>query len=134
MEAEAPETFDLGDLSGLADATARLSSSGPLSGLDAITSVCRRGLSRLDTSHHMVTNHQVTVEGDEAQHRCYVHAQHVRHDAEDGPNFIVGGRYEDQLVRTEHGWRIKHRDLIVTWSEGNPGVSRPRSPSGDRTG
>ena len=117
--------FDRLDEVYAADATADLSRSGPLAGVSAIIDVCRRGLAPLDATHHMVANHEITVSGDLASHRCYVHAQHVRHDAEGGPNYLMGGRYEDQLVRLDQGWRIKHRDLIVTWTEGNPGVLRP---------
>jgi hypothetical protein len=43
---------------------------------------------------------------------------------EGGDNYIVGGTYEDRLVRTGAGWRIAHRVMTQTWTEGNPGVVR----------
>ena len=64
--------------------------------------------------------HQVRVDGDTATNRCYLQAQHVV----GGANYIVGGRYEDRLVRTDDGWRIAHRALIVMWTEGDPSVLR----------
>ena len=73
----------------------------------------------------MVTNHQVQVDGDTARHRCQMQAQHVRHGADGGPNYIVAGRYEDELVRTADGWRIAHRDLVIVWTDGNIRVVRP---------
>ena len=101
------------------DATAELGDSGLLSGLEQIAATCRAALSPLDASHHLVGNHEVDVDGDAATHRCYVHAQHVRRGADGGRNYVVAGRYEDRLVRTSNGWRIVHRDLIVTWTDGN---------------
>jgi len=34
----------------------------------------------------------------------------------------IGGTYLDEMVRTAHGWRIRERDLRITWQEGNPRV------------
>ena len=104
------------------DAAVGVPRSDLMRGADEIVARYRRGLSRLDATHHMVTNHEIIVDGDSARHSCLVHAQHVRHDAVGGPNFTIGGRYEDQLVRTSKGWRFKHRELIITWTEGNPRV------------
>jgi len=73
----------------------------------------------------MVTNHDIDVDGDTATCRCYFQAQHVRRAAVDGPNFIIAGRYEDELVRTDHGWRIHRRVLTIMWREGNVAVVRP---------
>ena len=104
-----------------------------MKGIDEILARYRRGLSKLDATHHMVTNHEITVESDSARHSCLVHAQHVRRDAAGGPHFTIGGRYEDQLIRTPHGWRIRHRELVVTWTEGNPRVLRPHTGSNERS-
>ena len=52
-------------------------------------------------------------------------AQHVRTAAEGTPNYIIAGRYEDEMVRTPDGWRISFRRLVVVWSDGNPDVVRP---------
>jgi hypothetical protein len=48
----------------------------------------------------------------------------VRAAAEGGDNFIVGGYYEDRVVRTPDGWRIAHRLMQQTWTEGNPAVTK----------
>ena len=112
----------------LPDATAELASP-LLQGVEAIKTRVATALDPLDESQHMVTNHQVTIEGDRATCRCYLQAQHVRRAAGDGGagvNFIVAGRYEDEMVRAPQGWRIKHRRLVRMWEEGNPGVLRPQ--------
>jgi 3-phenylpropionate/cinnamic acid dioxygenase small subunit len=106
------------------DATADLGSPTRLFGVEAIRERIRIALGPLDDSQHLVGNHEVAVDGDAASHRCYLQAQHVRHDATGGPNYIVAGRYEDRLVRTDVGWRIAHRTLDVMWTDGNLAVAR----------
>ncbi len=113
----------LGDVF-VADATADLPAPAQFAGIDAITERVRTALGLLDESQHLVGNHEVDVDGDDATHRCYLQAQHVRRSAADGPNFIVAGRYDDRLVRTGAGWRIAHRALTVMWTDGNPSVAR----------
>ena len=108
----------------IADATADLASTPELIGREAIVQRIRTALAHLDESQHLVGNHEVTIEGDTATHCCYVQAQHVRLAADGGPNYLIGGRYEDRLVRTAEGWRIAHRTLIVMWSDGNLAVAR----------
>jgi ketosteroid isomerase-like protein len=123
-------TIDTNDWPGLAqvftpDATALLGSPPVLEGLDAISARIEAALGPLDDSQHLVGNHEVVVDGDQATHRCYLHAQHIRRVDDGSPNYIVAGRYEDDLVRTLDGWRISHRTLTVMWTEGNLAVVRP---------
>ena len=107
------------------DATADLAAPSPLVGIEAIRARIRTALEHLDVSQHLVGNHEVSVEGDDATHRCYLQAQHVRRAASGaGVNYIVAGRYEDRLTRTDAGWRIVHRTLVVMWTEGNLAVVR----------
>lgn len=94
-------------------------------GVDDIISRITQALTPLDDSQHIVANHQVTVDGDRATCRCYFHAQHVRRDADGGPNYVIAGRYEDRCVRTDQGWRIEHRVLTVMWTDGNVRVVNP---------
>jgi ketosteroid isomerase-like protein len=79
---------------------------------------------RLERTQHLVGNHQVSVNGDEGTHRCQLHGQHVVEGTQGGDNFIVGGYYEDRVVRTPDGWRIAHRLMQQTWTEGNPNVTK----------
>jgi 3-phenylpropionate/cinnamic acid dioxygenase small subunit len=116
-------TWDGLDQVFLPDATADLRSP-LLEGRDAIRARIARALEPLDATQHTVTNHMIEVEGDRATCRCYLHAQHVREAAEGSPNYVLAGRYEDELVRTPEGWRISFRRLVVVWSEGNVDVVR----------
>lgn len=115
-------TWDDLDTVFLPDATAFMTED--LVGREAIKSRVRRALEPLDLSQHIIANHQIVIHGDRASCRCYLQAQHVREAAGRSPNFIVAGRYEDQLVRTVDGWRISHRNLVIMWTDGNPSVAR----------
>ncbi len=105
----------------LADATADLNDVH-CEGIDAIIERINRPLSRLDSTQHLVGNHQVRVDGDTATHRCHLQSQHVKRGTEGGDNFLIGGIYEDRVVRTEEGWRIAHRTLTAIWTDGNRAV------------
>ncbi len=103
------------------DATARMGSTDQ-SSRDEIIERIRIALSPLESSQHLVSNHQVDVDGDVASGRCYLQAQHNRPDFEGGSLWLAGGRYEDEFTRTEDGWRIRHRALTIMWHEGNRSV------------
>jgi ketosteroid isomerase-like protein len=107
------------------DATAQLGAPAMLEGIEAIRGRVRSALEHLDDSQHLVGNHEIATDGDSATHRCYLQAQHIRAAAEGGPNWMVAGRYEDRLVRTDAGWRIAHRTLTVMWTDGNVAVAHP---------
>lgn len=107
----------------LPDATAHLGDERV--GIESIIDRIRTALSNLDISQHMISNHQVVITGNEATSRCYLQAQHVRRGADGGPNYMVAGRYIDRFTRTNEGWRIVRRDLLVDWTDGNVRVVRP---------
>jgi 3-phenylpropionate/cinnamic acid dioxygenase small subunit len=114
----------------LPDATADLATRDTLVGVEAIIERIRRALDPLDATQHLIGNHRVRVTGDAATHDCYLQAQHVRRTAEPSPNFIVGGRYEDELARTAAGWRIAHRRLVIQWQAGTPALIVARDTRG----
>jgi hypothetical protein len=105
------------------DATAELLSP-LLQGRDAIRARIRNSIDPLDATQHTVTNHMITLHGDTASSRCYLHSQHVLHSVDGVPHYVVAGRYEDEMVRGSDGWRITFRRLVHTWSEGNLDVVR----------
>lgn len=115
--------LDLLDTVFLPDATAELRSA-PLEGRDAIRARIRAAATALDATQHTVTNHMVTIDGDRATSRCYLHSQHVREGTEGGDLYVIAGRYEDELVRTPDGWRIAFRRLVGVWTDGNLAVVR----------
>ena len=94
-------------------------------GIDSIIEKCQKALLPLDFSHHMVTNHVVELEGDEATCKCYFQAQHIRNSTPGGVNFIIAGKYEDELTRINGEWKISSRVLTKIWTEGNEKVVNP---------
>ena len=120
------DTHDFADLHNvfLPDAFAVLGDT-ECRGMDAIIERVSTALTRLDASQHLVGSHYVELDGDQATHKCYLHAQHVLRGTEGGDLFVVAGVYADQAVRTADGWRIKHRVLTRIWTQGNPNVIAP---------
>lgn len=93
----------------------------------AIVAYIGSAIENLDATQHLNGNHVVTVRGDDAEHSCYYHAQHIRRGAEGGDNFLAGGTYHDRLRRTPDGWRFVSRSIRGVWAEGNPAVLGLRS-------
>ena len=104
------------------DATGDYGAVGRCEGFAAIEALCRKALEPLDSSQHLVGSIEIEVSGDSARARCALQAQHTLRGCEGGENYTLGGSYRDQLVRTASGWRIRHRELRVSWQEGNPRV------------
>ncbi|MGI9603682.1 MAG: nuclear transport factor 2 family protein [Acidimicrobiales bacterium] len=90
-----------------------------VAGLDDIKALVAASLGPLDISQHLVSSPQIRIDGDIAELRCNLQAQHTKRGAEGGDNYLIGGYYEDTAVRTGDGWRISHRTLVMTWNEGN---------------
>ena len=107
------------------NATAHYETIGTLEGYAAIESLCRSALMNMSVTQHLIGNVDITVEGDTARSSCYLHGQHVRPKTPGGDNNIIAGQYQDELVRTTQGWRIRRRTLHVWWSQGNPAIHDP---------
>lgn len=71
---------------------------------------------------HFTSNHQVTIDGDTASCISYVRGQFIRDVGPGGNMFESTGWYDDQLVRTPAGWRIRVRACRSVWAGGNPQV------------
>lgn len=71
---------------------------------------------------HVTTNHQVNVSGDAATCLSYVHGRFIRDLPQGGNMFESTGWYDDVLVRTDGGWRIRQRSCRTVWWGGNPAV------------
>jgi 3-phenylpropionate/cinnamic acid dioxygenase small subunit len=116
--------LDSRDWAGLAavftpDANAFYLDLPPCHGYQAIEDTCRTALEPMSATQHLISNVVVRLAGDRAESTCYLQAQHVKGD----DNLIIAGRYDDQLIRTPDGWRIRERRLALIWTSGNPAVA-----------
>ena len=68
-----------------------------------------------DATQHMISNHQITIDGDEATAVAYVRATHKLGDE----MWVVGGYYVDELVRTDEGWKLKAIQYNALYEEGD---------------
>jgi len=80
---------------------------------------CRAGLGSLDATHHFTNAPLLSVDGDRAQARSYLVAQHISAAAEGGSWLMIGAWYNDELRRTAEGWRIVSRAGTPVWWSGN---------------
>jgi ketosteroid isomerase-like protein len=105
-----------------ADAPAFVHPGGRLDGWDEILARTSAALTPLDRTQHLLGNIVVSVDGDRARSSCYFHAQHVRTGTPGGDLYVIAGRYEDTLHRTDGGWRIVERVQTYQWRSGNRAV------------
>lgn len=76
----------------------------------------------LDASTHTFTNHQVIVNGDRANALSYVIVRLIRQMPHGENYYESSGWYDDTLIRTAEGWRIRARLYGGNWWHGNPRV------------
>jgi hypothetical protein len=74
-------------------------------------------------THHISTNHQITITGDTATSRSYLQAVHVRTTPSD--HWDAGGWYDCKYIRTPDGWKFTHVKLTALWMTGSPGSIKP---------
>jgi len=90
----------------------------------------RRLFAGFEATQHTSTNHVISIHGDEATCVSNMQAEHFVARREDEPlapgqeRWTIGGYYTNELVRTPSGWKLRKITLTVTWSTGNPDVSR----------
>ena len=87
-------------------------------GRPSIMDKMREGVSKHFTSHHLMANERITLDGDKAKAIVYLHSVHV-----DDPNRLDdhgdhGAFYSSELVRTSQGWRIWRLAHTCVWTSG----------------
>lgn len=84
---------------------------GVWSGVDAVTEFMQQAHAMVGHTLHRLTNQVIALDGDTADARSYVDALIMVADNTSGVNGI--GYYDDQIVRTDAGWRIARRRFIA---------------------
>ena len=77
-----------------------------------------RSLARYSATHHISSNHQISIEGDSAVSRSYLQAVHVGATPMD--HWDAGGWYDCSYRRTAAGWKFASVKLTAVWLTGDP--------------
>jgi ketosteroid isomerase-like protein len=83
---------------------------GSFKGVDAITEFMQQAHAMAGHTMHRLTNQVIAVDGDTAEARTYVDALIMVGDSGSGVN--AAGFYDDDLVRTDDGWRVARRNFV----------------------
>ena len=92
---------------------------GSTDNLEALKNTIRDALQPLSSSQHINGNQWAEIEGDRATAGCYFTVHMFKEGLADGEHFEMGGRYDDELLRTPDGWRFTSRTITILWSDGN---------------
>jgi hypothetical protein len=92
---------------------------GSTDNLEALKNTIRDALQPLSSSQHINGNQWAEIAGDRATAGCYFTVHMFKEGVADGEHFEMGGRYDDELLRTPNGWRFTSRTITILWSDGN---------------
>jgi hypothetical protein len=91
-------------------------------GADEFVEGWRQSLDNLDAVNHLVANHVITLEDDEATCAANMQGVHAFHNPSGDDMWTVGGRHDYQLKRTADGWRISGLTFTISWATGNMNI------------
>lgn len=94
-------------------------------GLPAIEAHVRSYLGGCGPSQHLLGNHLITVDGDEASGITKIRVMHQGVGERSNLTYECLGDYRDRFVRTPDGWRLRHREFDVSMAFGDPAVLQP---------
>jgi SnoaL-like domain len=85
-----------------------------------IRSWLEKMISAFPVTQHLMSNIDAKLDGDRATCRTMVTNPQGAATREGGPHFFfVGARYDDELVRTDDGWKIAKRVETTLWFQGS---------------
>jgi hypothetical protein len=90
---------------------------------DQMLDLVPKSLGRYAATHHISTNHQISIDGDHARSRSYLQAVHVTGKPVD--HWTAGGWYDCHYVRTPAGWKFERVKLTCVWLAGDVGSINP---------
>jgi hypothetical protein len=117
--------IDARDYAGLADCflegcTAKYSGHSPaLNNRDEIMAHMKLALTPLDATQHLFANFLIDVDGDQANLRAGILAQHVKNGANGPETYLSGGKYTVELKRAGGKWKLAKVQGQPVWNIGN---------------
>lgn len=91
----------------------------------AVVARMRASLDGVGPSQHLLGNHRVRLDADDARVLTYGRVHHVGAGPMAGAFYECLGEYDDRLVRTADGWRISRRRFGIRIELGDVAVLRP---------
>jgi hypothetical protein len=88
--------------------------------LDEYVQVLGQAFAPFSATHHAITGHVIEIDGDRATLHAHVRAEHwvPAERAGGGPDrWLVVGFYDNEAVRTPHGWRLSSVKLTAAHQE-----------------
>ncbi|MBM4420132.1 MAG: nuclear transport factor 2 family protein [Chloroflexi bacterium] len=86
----------------------------------------KEGVSRHFTSHHIMTNIRIALDGDKAKATVYLHSVHLDDPSKPAEHGDHGAWYVAELRRTPQGWRISYLMHFPIWFGG---IQQPSGPT-----
>jgi SnoaL-like domain len=81
-----------------------------------------QSLDGLEVIHHLIGNHVITLDGDQATCTAGMQGVHMLHNPTGDDSWNVGGHHIYQLERTADGWRISGLTFNIQWATGNMNI------------
>ena len=91
---------------------------GPRGSRDEVLDWITESLPAVTLTQHLLTNRRIRVTGDTATVRTELLNPLIFAGAGDHQLLLLGGRYDDRLERTDHGWKFAERVHTTTWTAG----------------
>ncbi|MFZ9394929.1 MAG: nuclear transport factor 2 family protein [Erythrobacter sp.] len=82
---------------------------------------CMDALAGHDRNHHMLGQHLIEIDGDEAYGEVYYQAYHRTTDEHGAKrDLVIAGRYLERCERRGGIWKYAYRSEIVDWARDDP--------------
>lgn len=95
---------------------------GSVKGREACTTFAREALSDIGPTQHIITNPEITIEGNGAKVRAVLTTLHTVHENSSDYHSLQGfGFYHFDLVRREGSWLIARAAVEILHYVGDPG-------------
>ncbi|WP_280253483.1 nuclear transport factor 2 family protein [Nocardia abscessus] len=87
-----------------------------------IVAAWQETLGTFAATQHLLSNHLVTIDGDEAVCTASFQATHRGSEALGASLWTLGGTYRFDLIRSGGDWRISGVVMTAVWGDGNRGL------------
>lgn len=91
---------------------------------DQLVSSAETLFAGFSATQHTMSNPIVEIDGDSARCNMYIQAAHSIDPDPEAPWFIMGGHYEDHLIRRNGGWLLDGVTMKLRWTRGDRNIMR----------